>query len=60
MFLKDLLTYEHKRVEELIPEFDNNEKFVLSIIDFLEDIGWIKKGSNSSEYTITDKGNNVI
>jgi hypothetical protein len=52
--------YEHKQVKDLIPEFDNNERFVLSIIDFLQDIRWIKKESDSGEYIITAKGNNQI
>jgi predicted transcriptional regulator len=54
------LTYEHKQVEELFPEFDNNERFVLSILDFLKDIGWIEKNTNSDEYIITEKGNKEI
>jgi hypothetical protein len=56
------LIYEHKQVEELFPEFDNNERFVLSVIDFLEDIRWIEKeGDSSDEYIIiTEKGKNQI
>jgi hypothetical protein len=36
-------------------DFDGNEAFVLSIISFLEDVGWIKGGQDDS-YVITDKG----
>ena len=52
------LTYEHKQVEELF-EFDNNERFVLGVIDFLEDIRWIEKVSDI-EYIITEKGKEQI
>jgi hypothetical protein len=47
-------------VEELFPEFDNDERFVLGVIDFLEDIRWIEKVSDTDEYIITAKVNNQI
>jgi hypothetical protein len=49
-----------RSIISVVPEFDNNERFVLGIIDFLEDIRWMEKESNSGEYIITEKGNNQI
>jgi predicted transcriptional regulator len=36
-------------------DFDGNEAFVLSIISFLKDVGWIKEARDGS-YIVTDKG----
>jgi hypothetical protein len=35
-------------------DFDDNEVFVLSIIAFLKDVGWLKEARDSS-YVATDK-----
>jgi predicted transcriptional regulator len=36
-------------------DFDGNEAFVLSIISFLEDVGWMKEAQDGT-YMITDGG----
>ena len=41
--------------KDITPNFDGNEDFVLSIIAFLKDIGWVKE-EQRDEYIITDKG----
>jgi predicted transcriptional regulator len=42
-------------IEELTQDFDDNEDFVLSIIAFLKEIGWLKE-EQSGKYIITDEG----
>ena len=41
----------------LAPYFEGDEKFVSSIVSFLEDVGWMKR-QPSGHYVITDKGKN--
>ena len=36
-------------------DFDGNEDFVLGIISFLEDVGWMKEAHDGT-YMITDRG----
>ena len=42
------LTDDHLKIEELAHhDFDGNKKFVLAIVDFLSDIGWIERMRNT-------------
>jgi hypothetical protein len=45
----------HESVEKKAEDFDNNDEFIFGVVDFLNDIGWIKQDS-SGTYRITTKG----
>lgn len=49
------ITRDGDTVNKLAEGFDGNRDFVLSVIFFLKDIGWLKE-EQSGEYTITAKG----
>lgn len=49
------LTEDDDTVEELTQDFDDNEDFVLNIIAFLKEIGWLKE-EQRGKYIITDEG----
>jgi predicted transcriptional regulator len=49
------LTQDGDTVQTLSHDFDDNEAFVLSVISFLEEVGWMKEAQDGS-YMITDKG----
>jgi len=40
----------------LIEDFDNDKRFVLTVVSFLEDVEWLKRELNGM-YTITEKVN---
>jgi hypothetical protein len=42
-------------IQKLIQDLDNDEKYPLAIVSFLEDIGWMKQEPNG-EYVITNRG----
>ena len=43
-------------IQTLIEDFDNDRRFVLTIVSFLEDVEWLKQELNGT-YTITEKVN---
>lgn len=51
------LTENADSIGTLTPAFDGDEKFVSSIVSFLEDIGWMIQ-QPTGRYVITDKGKN--
>ena len=42
-------------MQTLSHDFDGNEDSILSVISFLNDVGWLKEGQDGN-YMITDKG----
>lgn len=36
-------------------DLNGNEKYILGILELLEDLGWMKRGLHG-EYVLTDKG----
>jgi predicted transcriptional regulator len=46
-------------IERLAEDFDNDEQFILGVVDFLINIGWIKQ-TESGVYKITKKGQTNI
>ena len=53
------LTEDGYTTEKLTQEFDGNEKYVLSLLDFLKDIRWMKE-EYSGKYVITDKAKSEL
>jgi hypothetical protein len=49
------LTQDGETVQTLSHDFDDDEAFVLSIISFLKDVGWVNEAQDGG-YTITDRG----
>ncbi|MFZ0696252.1 MAG: hypothetical protein WAM88_03840 [Nitrososphaeraceae archaeon] len=43
-------------IQTLIEDFDNDRRFVSTIVSFLEDVEWLKQELNGT-YTITEKVN---
>lgn len=43
-------------IQTLIEDFDNDKRFVLTVVSFLEDVEWLKRELNGL-YTITEKVN---
>ena len=43
-------------IQTLIEDFDNDKRFVLTVVSFLEDVEWLKRELNGM-YTITEKVN---
>lgn len=52
------LTDDHLKIEDLAHHnFDGNKKFVLVVVDFLKDIGWMGEDEKYvGGYKMTDKG----
>jgi hypothetical protein len=52
------LTDDQLKIDELANRnFDGNKKFVLAVVDFLKDIGWMGEDEkNVGGYIITEKG----
>ena len=40
-------------IQTLIEDFDNDKRFVLTVVSFLEDVEWLKRELNGM-YTITE------
>lgn len=45
----------HDSVERA-EDFDNDVRFILGVIDFLKEIGWMEQEFTSEIYQITEKG----
>lgn len=41
-------------ITNIANEFDQNEKFVLSVIEFLKDINWLRQNENG-KYNVTEQ-----
>ncbi|MGH9912462.1 MAG: hypothetical protein ACRD4W_08475 [Nitrososphaeraceae archaeon] len=46
-------------IERVAEDFDNDQRFISEVVDFLKDIGWIKQDMNGA-YRITTKGKNSM
>lgn len=46
-------------IERVAEDFDNDQRFISGVVDFLKDIGWIKQDMNDV-YRITAKGKNSM
>jgi predicted transcriptional regulator len=46
-------------IERVAEDFDNDQRFISEVVDFLNDIGWIKQDMNGA-YRITTKGKNSM
>jgi hypothetical protein len=53
------LTEDGYTTEKLTQEFDGNEKYVLSLLDFLKDIRWMEE-DYSGKYIVTDKARSEL
>jgi hypothetical protein len=53
------LTEDGYTTEKLTQEFGGNEKYVLSLLDFLKGIQWMKEESRG-KYVITDKAKSEL
>ncbi len=51
------LTNDHDSIEKVAEDFDNNKTFILGVINFLNEVGWIKQVS-VGVYRMTNKGKN--
>jgi hypothetical protein len=51
-YVLERLVNNHDSVEKVAEDIDNDKKFILGLIDFLNEIGCIKQDS-SGTYTIT-------
>src|ERR671919_2059915 len=49
------LVYDHDSIEKIAVAFDDDKKFILGVVYFLMDIGWVKQDL-SGTYRITKKG----
>jgi hypothetical protein len=47
---------DNQSLEKLAEEFDDDVRFITSIVDFLKDIRWIKQDRISGLYQITEIG----
>jgi hypothetical protein len=47
--LKELITY-----KRIVHDFDDDEAYILSIVAFLKDVGWMKEEQDGS-YSTTNK-----
>ena len=54
-YVLERLVNDHDSVEKVAEDFDNEKKFILGLIDFLNEIGWIKQDLSGTD-TITRKG----
>jgi predicted transcriptional regulator len=52
--LNHLNDNQHFDIKKIANEFDHNEKFVLSVIEFLKDIKWLIQDENG-KYSITEQ-----
>jgi predicted methyltransferase len=48
------LVNDHDNIEKIAVDFDEDKKFIVGVVDFLTDIGWLKQDEKS--YQITRKG----
>lgn len=46
-------------IERVAEDFDNDQRFISGVVDFLKDIGWIKQDMKGA-YRITTKGKNSM
>ena len=53
------LINDHDKIEKIAVDFDDDKKFILGVVDFLKDIGWVKQDP-SGTYRITKKGKGNI
>lgn len=46
-------------IERVAEDFDNDQRFISGVVDFLKDIDWIKQDMKGA-YRITTKGKNSM
>ncbi len=49
------ITNDLDNIETIAKDLDNNERFTLGVVNFLLDVGWVKRDSNGV-YKITRSG----
>jgi hypothetical protein len=53
--LKHLTNNHHSNIIDIARKYDRDEKFVMSVIDFLKDIRWLSQDENG-KYIVTKQG----
>jgi predicted transcriptional regulator len=53
--LKQLTNNHHSNLIDIARKYDHDEKFVMSVIDFLKDIRWLSQDENG-KYIVTEQG----
>jgi predicted transcriptional regulator of viral defense system len=49
------LVNDQHTIEEVAKDYDNDKRYILGIVDFLKEVGWIKREENGT-YKITRRG----
>lgn len=53
--LKQLTNNHHSNIIDIAKKYDHDENFVMSVIDFLQDIRWLSQDENG-KYIVTGQG----
>lgn len=53
--LKQLTNNKYADIIDIASKYDHDEKFIMSVIEFLKDIGWLSQDENG-KYIITEQG----
>ena len=51
------LVNDHESIETIAEDFDDDQRFISGVVDFLDDIDWIRQDMNGV-YRITTRGKN--
>jgi predicted transcriptional regulator len=53
------LINDHESIETIAEDFDDDQRFISGVVDFLDDIDWIRQDMNGV-YRITTKGKDSV
>ena len=53
--LKQLTNNQYADIIDIASKYDDDRNFIISVIDFLKDIGWLSQDKND-KYIITEQG----
>ena len=53
--LKQLTNNQCADIIDIASKYDNDENFIMSVIEFLKDIGWLSQDENG-KYIVTEQG----
>lgn len=53
--LKQLTNNQYSDIIDIASKYDHDENFIMSVIEFLKDIGWLSQDKNG-KYIITEQG----
>ena len=53
--LKQLTNNQYADIIDIASKYDHDENFIMSVIEFLKDIGWLSQDKNG-KYIITEQG----